>query len=95
MKKRTKLELFFLFSFSQVKQRESEMVALQEERLKREELERKLQEEALLREQLVQQQVQLREKQIQQVRFSFMNIFYSAFSKGFIKTDNMIVYLKF
>ncbi|XP_052823690.1 pleckstrin homology-like domain family B member 1 isoform X1 [Octopus bimaculoides] len=52
----------------QVKQRESEMVALQEERLKREELERKLQEEALLREQLVQQQVQLREKQIQQAR---------------------------
>lgn len=52
----------------QVKLRENEMSALQEERLKREELERKLQEESMLRDQLVQQQVQLRERQIQQAR---------------------------
>ena len=58
-----------LSTYFQVKLRENELSALQEERQKREELERKLQEEAMLRDQLVQQQVQLRERQIQQVSF--------------------------
>lgn len=52
----------------QVKTREHEMMALQEERHKREELERKLQEETQLREELVQQQIKMREKQSKQAR---------------------------
>lgn len=54
----------------QVKTREHEMMALQEERHKREQLERKLQEETQLREELVQQQIKMREKQSKQVRKS-------------------------
>lgn len=54
----------------QVKTREHEMMALQEERHKREQLERKLQEETQLREELVQQQIKMREKQSKQVRNS-------------------------
>lgn len=52
----------------QVKTREHEMMALQEERHKREQLERKLQEETQLREELVQQQIKMREKQSKQAR---------------------------
>ena len=55
------------YAYFQVKSREVEMLALQEERHRREELERKLHEETQLREELVSQQIKYREKQKQQV----------------------------
>ena len=57
-----------VFKYLQVKSREVEMMALQEERHRREELERKLHEETQLREELVTQQIKFREKQKQQVQ---------------------------
>ena len=58
----------------QVKSREYEMMALQEERHRREELERKLQEETSLREELVTQQIKYREKQKQQVSYTVCSV---------------------
>lgn len=71
----------------QVKTREHEMMALQEERHKREELERKLQEETQLREELVQQQIKMREKQSKQVGKSLLQKHLSGhfkYKKGLI-----------
>lgn len=53
----------------QVKQREAEMFALQEERRRRLELERRLEEETMHREELVEQEIKLRERQKRQVGF--------------------------